>query len=340
MNLDSLSSLLKSPSKAPSFLVDRLLLDRTIVGLSAEPFVGKTMFMLSLGLSLDTCFPFLGNLTVPNNKRVLFLGQDSPKWDYIEQCRRLGRGMGLFSGPLGTVRDIRLGAMGAVQPDPIDLLDMHLILNQDIDLTDRNCLDELESIHDRFPFEVLMLDTFLDFHKANENSNSEMAAVMKVLRKIQEGFGCALLFSTHTSKPGPGIESAANYRSRGASTIAGKMDFHFMLKRKGNLITLSVPKARGLAEEPSFQYTMTTSLTPQGYATVLQQVLPPEPALLLALRAACAQPRRRADLLALVGTSGLVAASEAERALDTALQTLKRQGLLWNPQHGLWQAKP
>jgi len=70
--------------------------------------------------------------------------------------------------------------------------------------------------------ELLALDVFRKMHFADENDNTEMQGILDRVGKIQAETGCAIAIVHHTNKSGPG---SVFYRSRGASTIHGFMEW-------------------------------------------------------------------------------------------------------------------
>jgi hypothetical protein len=156
----------------------------------------------------------------------LFIGQDAPTWDYAGQALKLARGYG-------------------IKPDDLKHYEVDFILNEGVIITDKPFLEWLSQWHEATKFEVLMLDTLLDVHTAEENSNSQMRLVMKLLKNIRDTFGTAIIFSHHTSKPSIGDTRSANYMSRGATVIPGSSDFHFQLRAGKDHVDMLWPKGRG-----------------------------------------------------------------------------------------------
>lgn len=216
---------------APPYLFDSIMRSRTLTLISAEPYTGKTLLMLSMLLSLDAASPLFTRFTPAKNHRCLFLGQDAPTWDYHAQFSKLFYGLQL---PKEKEHNISLPSM--------------LLLNRGLALTDPEFLPFISTIIDLYGITVLFIDTLLEFHNADENSNREMSHIMRLLKLIRDKFSLSIIFSHHTSKSS--FTSSTNYRARGASTISGTIDHHFALTlRHSNppTIALEFAKGRGLS---------------------------------------------------------------------------------------------
>jgi len=70
--------------------------------------------------------------------------------------------------------------------------------------------------------EFLILDVMRVLHSADENDNTEMQEVLKVLNRIQDETGCSVCLVHHDNKR---EEATLTERARGASAIAGFAEF-------------------------------------------------------------------------------------------------------------------
>lgn len=210
-----------------------LLRSKTITMVSAEPFTGKTMLMLGVTLGLASGRGALGYPAAPGH-RVLFLGQDAPTWDYWGQVRKLWLGLGQPAIPQGSA---------------------FFFLNRGWKINDPGFDGFLTETIRLYGITVLILDTLLQFHDAEENSNKEMRVVMDLLKSWRDK-GLTIIFSHHTGKT-QGI--SGNYAARGASVISGSVDFHLQLGSRGNVISLGLPKRRGGAKRQADGFSITDS---------------------------------------------------------------------------------
>jgi len=204
--------------------------------ISAEPFTGKSLLAISMLLSVDTSRPLFGKFSTSSSHRCLFLGQDAPTWDYHGLFLKLFYGLGLT----------------AQEEDSLSLPSL-LMLNKGHSITDPDFVPFISSCISLYGITVLFLDTLLEFHPFDENSNREMKYVMQTLKKLRDSFGLTIIFTHHISKLGGSASPTVsmNYRARGASVISGSIDQHIFLGLKKDspdpLIALSFAKGRGLS---------------------------------------------------------------------------------------------
>jgi hypothetical protein len=247
---------------------DGFIRSRTITMLSAEPFTGKTMLMLGITLGLASGLPVLG-YPPQGRQRVLFMGQDAPTWDYFGQAVKLWLGLG----------------SPAIPNPPL------FFLNKGWQLTDplfSSFITDCVRVHGTT---VLMLDTLLSFHSAEENSNKEMAVVMNLLKSLRDKLSLTIIFSHHTSKA-PG--NSGTYSARGASVISGSVDFHLSLFARGSAVSLGLPKRRGSQKRGASGFSILD--TPSGGIILEPRTATIGPsALLLSFLAV---PRTEAEILA------------------------------------------
>ena len=148
----------------PAWLFQDFLLSRTLTLISAEPFAGKSMLMLAMHAALDLQEPLFGRHLPEIAQKCLFLGQDSPAWDYEGQYQKLVRGMTQL-------------------PEPH--LPSIFMFNRGLDILDPGFPKFLEEMVDAFNLTVVFLDTLIEFHNQNENLNHEMKPVMRLLKELR-----------------------------------------------------------------------------------------------------------------------------------------------------------
>lgn len=213
----------------PPPLFHDLFPDDALILISGEPFTAKTMLLADSALLLDDpSTPLLGLHRPNGTRRVLFVGQDAPTYDYLRQFRKLATGHGWSSADLHAC-------------------DVALLLNRNISLLDPRFQHWLDRLCRFGGLSGLMLDTlFTCLPDIDENSNTAMTAVMKLLKHWRDDYGLFVMFTMHTSKSSGFDLRSANYRVRGASAIAASCDFHLQLiRRSSSVISLTVAKGRG-----------------------------------------------------------------------------------------------
>jgi len=215
--------ILSQKTRRPPWLFDGFLLSHSLTMVSGEPFAGKTMFLMALLASLDCGEPLFGAFAPAPYQSVLFMGQDAPTWDYLGQYQKIARGMGLevFKHPSAG-----------------------FLLNTGMDLGNPSTISIIERGIDLYGFNVLVLDTLLEFHSMEENSNTEMKRIMGVLKHLRDKHGVSILFTTHLGKSNDG--RSANYRARGAVNISGSVDQHVVISpHSEGGFRFKIPKGRG-----------------------------------------------------------------------------------------------
>lgn len=217
------SDLITRKIRRPPWLFEDFLLSHTLTMISGEPFAGKSLCMMAMLAAIDSQEPLFGSYPVTGRQKALFIGQDSPTWDYYGQYQKLGRALQL----------------------PVERFnDSIMLLNKGFDILDPATLKIIEDGIDYFNITVLMLDTLLELHNLDENSNTEMKKVMGCLKHLRDKHSLSVFFTTHTSKSIEG--RSANYRARGAGTISGSVDQHILISpHPEGGFKIKAPKARG-----------------------------------------------------------------------------------------------
>jgi len=311
-----LSDLLMKPP--PPWLFDRFLRDRSITMVNAEPFSGKTLFLLAMAIAMDANLPLFGKFAPLYPRSVLFIGGgDAPDWDYGAQAKKLMLGYGL---------DERHRSMSSVAILPYE---GHR-------LTDQSFLDWLSEWHELNPFDVLIIDTLLSVHRADENDARSMGAVFSVIKGIRDRFKAAVIFGQHDAKQQEG--KSAMYRPRGSSVIAGSVDFILSLQRRKNRVKLTATKGRGaVMEHPTEYFDISDIETPEGPGIELR--IPQDARETLVLEALRVRTCTRGDLCALLKVAEPdIKDVTCYRAVDNTLSLLSSRKLIKNVKRGLWEA--
>lgn len=98
---------------------------------------------------------------------------------------------------------------------------------------------------------LVIIDSLVRVHTADENTAQDMAAVFKSLRKFV-GHGITVVITHHNRKPGTG-KNSARHAMRGSSDILAAVDCHIALKREGDEVTVEQTKQRYAKELPPFE---------------------------------------------------------------------------------------
>lgn len=304
---------------APPFLFTPLFRSHTLNMISAEPYTGKTLLCLSMMLCLDTGAPLFNTYAASEGHRCLFIGQDSPTWDIHAQFMKLFRG-------------------AAIHPDtPLPSM---FLLNRGFSLADPAFLPFITQITHLYSITVIFLDTLVDLHPFDENSNTQMSQVMRTMKRLRDDLGLTVFFTHHTNKPFfPRDTSLArdatsvpqisrNARARGASALVGAIDAHAALDRSADgSVALSFPKGRGLGNLEPLTFSITEGPNNAPNSESLTLVLGSdscEARIISFLN----KPKTRTELREHLQLS--------DTSLSRALRNLKEKGQIHQITHGLW----
>lgn len=304
----------------PPPLFSGFLLDNTLTMISAPPFVGKSLLLGAMAISLDSGRPLFGKHAPAEDKRVVMIAQDAPTWDYAGQLNKLIRGFGLTK-------------------EETSALETLLVVNQGVQVTDSDFFEQLAAIHEKTDFNVLILDAFWTIHSLNEVDNSQMGLVMGRLKRIREMYGCAVLFAHHERKPiGGDVPANANYRARGASVIPASVDFNMSLHRTGSRVRIQMAKGRGADDEGLIFYDIKDVDHSDGPAIKLEAVSMNNTRLGEVLDF-IAQERKRAEVVEFIKSKyPEMTQAKAAKAADNDLRLLRANRKADQVRYGVWKA--
>jgi hypothetical protein len=301
----------------PPWLFEDFLLSHSLTLVSGEPFAGKSLFMAAMALSLDSGEPLFNSFQPSPHQRVLFVGQDSPTWDYLGQFAKLGRGM--------QVRTTQ-GSM--------------LLLNKGLNIL--NSMKLIEEAIDLYHINVLMFDTLLELHDLDENSSTDMKKIMGAFKYLRDKHYLSVFVSSHTAKSKEGM--SANYRIRGASVIAGSIDQHILLRphftaNKPDGFYLKIPKSRGGEKTPDSQVVkfLSGEISEQPSLTLeyAGELYSERQQIIIAALAKGSTPRKDVSL-ALRGKYPTWSDAELQRRTTNSLAYLEQKGLVRKVERGIY----
>jgi predicted ATP-dependent serine protease len=170
---------------------------------------------------------------------------------------------------------------------------------------------------------LLIFDSLIRFHNADENSATEMAPVMQDLRNLAN-MGATVVVLHHKPK-------AEGSRYRGSSDIAGGVDTAFALSRdrQAGVLKLECFKSRFIEE---FSITLRPDLTGAGEFVVTEapSTLAAQEEAQRLLEMICAKPGQT--------QSSLIEASGLPKGKARAVLA-QNEGVLWRSQRGSHNAK-
>jgi hypothetical protein len=217
------------------------------VGLiGGAPKCGKTWLALDLAVSVASGTPALGRFSVGERGPVLFYGAEdaAPQLRARIEAIATARGLGLIG------------------------LDLGLILCPSLRLDwERDRVRLAATLAQHRP-RLLVLDPLVRLHRIDENSATEMAALLAELRLLQRRFELALVLVHHLRKQsGPADGQAL----RGSSDLHAWGDSNLFLRRRDRRLLLTA-EHRSAPTPPPY------ALELGGEPTLHLRVLDPEPA--------------------------------------------------------------
>lgn len=205
----------------PAYLIQDFLIKGAVHVLGSRPGDGKSLVCLEAAKSLVDGFPFLGRLAVCVRGPVLYVDEENP-------------------GPL-LARRLRM--MGMMNPADHQVYFLHFQgVRIDTDEGMGFLLDHVQKIK---PV-LLVLDSLVRLHRADENVSGEMAMVMGNIRRITNEGNTTTLVQHHHVKGDVGAKS----RLRGSGDIQAACDVEYQITEERGGLVMSVAKTRVAPIEP------------------------------------------------------------------------------------------
>jgi len=187
----------------PPIIDDGVLLDRSLLLIVGQPKANKSFLALNMGVAIASGTDFAG-FTVVDKHRVLFLSAEGGYYSNRERIKTITA--------------------------DIDEADLHEIffstkvvpdLGNDADDTIfKECIEKYKP-------KVLILDPFIRFHTADENSSSSMSNIFAKIRKLIDGHDIAVILVHHEGKN-------ASKGGRGSSVIHAEYDSCIKIRKQKN----------------------------------------------------------------------------------------------------------
>ena len=198
----------------PIEMIEGILPVESIMGIVSNPGVGKTILAMNLAIHLSAGKSWFGHEIVKSRK-VLYLLAEGGFWS--------------LKGRLRIMSEYEiLPPKESFFPFPVRPYDL---------LNDDDLLLFTTLINDCDP-DVIVLDTFIKCHTADENDNGAMQRVLDIIRSTITGNGRSAIICHHLSKSG---------QSRGATSIEGELDTLIKLelvKKQNHEIKVKFDKIR------------------------------------------------------------------------------------------------
>lgn len=224
----SCGELLASVGSEPvSWDVDSLIASRSATILSGLPSCGKTWALLDLAIEVSRGGRWLGKFECAKGN-VLYFDQESREALLSKRLRQLLAAKGI--GSEGTA--LRLAVMAGVS------------------LSDESAIARLRETLDEHKPRLVVIDSLIRVHAADENTASEMRVVSGVIQRLMLESGASFVFADHLRKARPGTESDP----RGSNEKVAFVDQLLVMRRTApEMAVLQHRKSRFATEVPPFE---------------------------------------------------------------------------------------
>ncbi len=248
-----LAVFLESGGQTVEWCVERIL-PKEGAGILAGPAgYGKSWMLLDLAIECARGGKWLGQFPTLTS-RVLYLDEESSPGLLRKRLRKLLGGKKLPQGGL----------------------DVHFCVGQGFSLSKPDSVEHLRILLGSLRPGLVIVDSLIRVHRAEENSASEMARVFEVVKNLIREFGCAFLFADHQRKPGH-FWASQDLLLRGSSEKAAFVDTLLSIQKKEESLIVEHSKSRCDEAVPAFVVKIedreagTTTVAYAGEAEALKQ---------------------------------------------------------------------
>ena len=174
-----LAKFMEGESQNIEWLVDRILPKEGVGILAAPAGYGKSWMLLDLAIEYSRGGKWLDHFQTQAG-RILYLDEESSPNLLRRRLRKL------------------LAAKTIQEP----VLDIHFAVGQGLRLSDKKSVSRLRVLLASLRPSLVIIDSLIRVHGAEENSATEMAQSFAVVKGWVREFGCSFLFADHQKKPG------------------------------------------------------------------------------------------------------------------------------------------
>ena len=206
------------------FLIDRLVPRQGVLLATGPGGDGKSFFATEMALCVDQGIPFLGFEC--HRGKVLFVDEEEGEKTLGPRLRRLLQGK---------------------QQDSSDIA-VEMLIQKGVNLSHGKTVRAFERLLSEHEPDLVILDSLIRLHSAQESSADEMRGIMGTLLRLAHDHGCAICVIHHDRKPGHGGHDP-KFSFRGSTDIQNAVDFHIdfhRVQRDRDLFEVSFGKRRNL----------------------------------------------------------------------------------------------
>lgn len=216
----ALPDFMANTSEDVTWLVDGLLPMESAAILGGPPNSAKSWVLFVLALSVATGEIFLQTFATTKGP-VLLIDEESAPTLLARRFRRLMRGMNISS-----------------PPDNI-----YVSVGRGYRLDDEASVMKLDQLLTDLRPAMVIFDSLIRLHNADENSSREMSRVFHVVKWLKQRHKIAIVFADHHKKPGP-IRTSLEFELRGSSDKLAFVDTLLSLSRNDDVFIFEHTKSR------------------------------------------------------------------------------------------------
>lgn len=195
LTLKTVASLLTEPEPQLEWLIENLWVDKSRGLIAGNPGVGKTWIALDMLMSVASGQPCMGKFAVKQGA-VLLVEEEASELNLARRVHALARARGLKDTDLTNFYHLTRQFVKI----PQDFKEIvFMIMENDIKL--------------------VVFDSLRRFHSGNENSSTEMQAVLDAFAKINAYTGCSVVLIHHLAKANEMVRKPLFERLRGSSDL-------------------------------------------------------------------------------------------------------------------------
>ena len=210
-----------------SFLIDKLIPEKSIIVLAGQSGVGKSMLSLNMSIAVATGTDIFENKSHQSN--VIYIDEENRTVRCKERLRKQLRAMDL-------------------NPDRVKnrlkfLISKNLKIGSEQQVNNCFSLKDIEEYIKNYKPKLIILDSLIRFFLGDENSSSDTRHIFDALKMFTEKYDISFIVLHHLGKTlnggKPTLESL-----RGSGDIGAMADYTYILTKGSELLTLYQVKNR------------------------------------------------------------------------------------------------
>jgi KaiC/GvpD/RAD55 family RecA-like ATPase len=207
--------------------VDQLLAHESVGILAGPAGYGKSWMLIDLAVEIARGGLWM-NKFITTQGKVVYIDEESSRALLQRRLNKLLRGKNL----------------------PKESLEVHFVIGQSFCLSDEASVNKLRELLKEISPSLVIIDSLIRVHRAEENSAKEMAKVFAVVKTLVRDFKCSFLIADHQRKMTQFVEG--QNLLRGSTEKSAFTDSLFTLKKKDECLIVEHSKSRFVEAVPSF----------------------------------------------------------------------------------------